>query len=358
METATMAGYKTSDYSRRGSARWLAVCAALAILIAIVAAGVVLLYKSSLGPVSSSTEQKVVVIASNTSVSNIATELKSQGLIRQTWVFERYIRTTGLSTRLQAGTYKFSPSQSTPTIARAMAEGKVAVDLVTIVPGSRLDQVRETLIKAKFDPAAVDAALDPSRYAANYGGQPLLAELPPGASLEGFLYPDSYQKDAVTDPVAIISQSLGEMSDKLTPDLRAAFSSHNLNVYQAVTLASIVEQEVSKQSDRAQAAQVFLKRLSINMPLGSDVTAFYGAIAAGREPSTTYDSPYNTLLYKGLPPGPISAVSASSLEAVAHPAGTDWLYFVAGDDGNTYFSHTNAEHEALTRQYCHKLCGQ
>jgi len=92
------------------------------------------------------------------------------------------------------------------------------------------------------------------------------------------------------------------------------------------------------------------------MPLGSDVTAYYGSVAAGQKPSLTYDSPYNTLQHKGLPPGPISNVSQSSLNAVANPSNTDWLYFVAGDDGNTYFSHTIEEHEALTKQYCHKLC--
>ncbi len=94
----------------------------------------------------------------------------------------------------------------------------------------------------------------------------------------------------------------------------------------------------------------------MGIPLGSDVTAYYGARINGQPPSTSYDSPYNTLLHKGLPPGPISNVSDSSLSAVAHPANTDWLYFVSGDNGNTYFSKTLEEHQALTAQYCHKLC--
>lgn len=108
--------------------------------------------------------------------------------------------------------------------------------------------------------------------------------------------------------------------------------------------------------DDTQAAQVFLKRLKIGMVLGSDVTAFYGAIKDGVPPSVTYDSPYNTRIHKGLPPGPISNVTDSSLYAVAHPANTDWLYFVAGDDGKTYFAKTEAEHEANVSKYCHKLC--
>jgi UPF0755 protein len=120
----------------------------------------------------------------------------------------------------------------------------------------------------------------------------------------------------------------------------------------------MVEQEVSKPADRSQAAQVFLSRLKTGIPLGSDVTAYYGAILNGAKPSTFYDSPYNTLLHKGLPPGPISNVSDSSLQAVANPANTHWLFFVTGDNGTTYFSKTADEHDKLTQQYCHKLCMQ
>ncbi len=88
------------------------------------------------------------------------------------------------------------------------------------------------------------------------------------------------------------------------------------------------------------------------------MTAFYGALHDGLAPSLTYDSPYNTRLHTGLPPGPISNVSESSLQAVAHPAATDWLYFVAGDDGVTHFAKTLDEHNANVSQYCHKLCSE
>ncbi len=148
------------------------------------------------------------------------------------------------------------------------------------------------------------------------------------------------------------------MHHRLTPELREAFSRQGLTVHQAVTLGSIIEQEVSNEPDRAQVAQVFLKRYKSDISLGSDPTAFYGAIKDGKEPSVGYDSPYNTRIYKGLPPGPIGNVSESSLNAVANPAGTDWLYFVAGDDGKTHFSKTLEEHEELTRRYCTKLCNQ
>ena len=92
------------------------------------------------------------------------------------------------------------------------------------------------------------------------------------------------------------------------------------------------------------------------MLLGSDVTAYYGATISGLPRAVSTDTPYNTRLYAGLPPGPISNFSASSLDAIANPSNTDYLYFVAGDDGVTYFSHTLEEHEALTQAHCKVLC--
>ncbi len=329
---------------------------AAALVLVLLAAAVIVVrqtYTNNLQPVSNSTEEKVVTIEPDTSVAEIANKLHEQGLIRQVWAFERYVRSTNLGNKLQAGTYKFSPSLSAQQIAARIADGKVAVDLVTILPGHRLDQVEAAFVKAKFDPAAVKAALDPLLYS----GSPALADKPQGASLEGFLYPESYQKNASTDPRTVIGLSIVEMETRLTPELRADFAKQGLSVYQAVTLASIVEKEVANAPDRAQVAQVFYKRLKNGIGLESDATAIYGAVLAGEaRPSVLFESDYNTYSHKGLPPGPISNVTESSLRAVARPASSDWTYFVSGDDGRTHFSKTLEEHEALTAQYCRKLC--
>jgi UPF0755 protein len=199
----------------------------------------------------------------------------------------------------------------------------------------------------------VDRALNPDLYK----DLPALAFKPTDVNtLEGLLWPDSYQKQPNTDPSVIVREALVAMGNHLTPDVQAGFAAEGLTPYQGVTLASIIIQEVNKPSDQTQAAQVFLSRLKTGIMLGSDVTARYGAIAAGKTPSLTYDSPYNTHLHAGLPPTPISTISANSLNAALHPAPTNWLFFVTGDDGNTYFSATEQEHEALTQKYCHKLC--
>lgn len=314
-------------------------------------------YFENLQPVNAASTKAVhVTIATGSTLDQISKQLKTANLIRSDQVFQWYVSGHNERDKLQAGTYKFSQSQSLPEIVDALVHGKVASDLVTILPGARLDQIRQTFIKSGFAAADVDASLQADQYRTNF---PALADNPAGASLEGFLYPDSYQKDASTRPEQIVKEALNEMQSHLTTDIRKGFVAQGLTAYQGVTLASIVEQEVSKPTDRPIVAQVFLKRYHEGvLPLGSDVTAYYGAIRAGVAPALDYDSPYNTLLHKGLPPGPISNVADSAMNAVAHPASTDWLYFVAGDDGNTYFSHTLDEHNANIDKYCHKLCAQ
>lgn len=346
--------YKARPYKRRWPRRLLMIAIVGITLIVTITLVVRHVYTDGLKPVSTSQKTQLITIKQGTSVTDIADLLKKEGLIRSSWAFKLYVSSKDVRDELQAGTYGLEPSQSVSEIVAQLTHGKVATNLVTILPGQRIDQIRNTLINDGFTTAEVDKALDPAQYADN----PALVDKPAGASLEGYLYPDSFQKTANTSAQSIINRSLSEMNSKLTPDLRSAFAVQGLSAYQGLTMASIVEQEVSKPADRAQAAQVFLKRLHTDMLLGSDVTAYYGAIKDGQKPTTSYDTPYNTLLHKGLPPTPISNVSNSSLQAVAHPADTDWLYFVTGDDGVTHFSHTLEEHEALTQQYCHKLCGQ
>jgi UPF0755 protein len=280
--------------------------------------------------------------------------LHQDKLIRNPWAFEWYVRASGLEDSLEAGTYALNSAQNVPNIAAIISSGKIATKLVTILPGKRLDQITATLINAGFSPSSVSAALQPDQYA----GLPALAIKPAGASLEGLLYPDSFEKSSATDPSVIIRESLVEMGEQLTPSLQEAFAREGLSPYQGLVLASIVQQEVSNYSDQTQVAQVFIKRLSLNMPLGSDVTALYGAIEANQPPSLSYDSPYNTLLHTGLPPTPISTVSLAALDAAANPAPTNWLYFVTGDNGTTYFSQTLQQQQSNIASYCHTLCSQ
>lgn len=328
----------------------------LALVLLLVGAVVVVrhAYNQNLKPVSNSQETKIINIPTGSSLNEISKLLADQKLIRGTWVFEWYVHSKELGDKLQAGTYALSPSQSLPEIVDTLTQGKVTTRLVTILPGRRIDQVRADLINDGFSVAAVDAALEPDQYR----DLPIMSFVPKGTkTLEGLLHPDSYQRIESTDPSSIIKQSLQDIGVRITPDIQAAFASRGLSVYEGLTLASIVERELSKQEDRRQAAQVFYSRLQQGISLGSDPTAFYGAVLDGKTPSVKYDSPYNTRLHRGLPPGPISTISDGALQATITPTSTDWLYFVSGDDGTTHFSKTLEEHERKTEQYCHELCG-
>jgi len=332
--------------------KWLLVLLTLGGVL--IVAGVILLqmYHQNLRPVGTSTKTVSVDIQSGMSLREIATMLQKKELIRNEMAFTRYAQLNQASKFLQAGTYELSPSQSTQEIVSQLTKGKVATRLVTILPGQRLDQIRHALIQQGFSEKEVDAALDPAQYE----NSPALVDKPKGASLEGYLYPDSYQRTATTKVKSIIQQSLTRMNGQLTATVRNGFKQQGITPYQGIILASIVEKEVVNQSDRRQAAQVFLTRIKTGMQLGSDVTAFYGSEIAGKGQDVTYDTPYNTRIHSGLPPTPISNVSQSSLGAVARPADTNWVFFVTGDDGVTHFSKTVEEHEALTKKYCIKLC--
>jgi len=334
----------SNNRHRRMSRRLLLV--GLVLVVALVAGSIFVHrnYRDDLQPVSDDTTTTFVTVASGTPPSDIAQLLHDKGLIRSTDAFQWYVTSHNVRDKLQAGTYRFSPSMSTPTIVKKLVSGEIATDLVTILPGQTLTEIRQTFIKAGFKVNQVDAALRTKTYA----DHPALADNPKGATLEGFLYPDSYQKNASTDPQEIIESALDEMQAHLTTKIRDGFAKQGLSVFQGVTLASVVEKEVAKQNDRNQVAQVFLKRLRKGIKLQSDVTVFYAKEVG--------DNRFDTTEHKGLPVGPIATVSDGTLSAVASPANTSWLYFVSGDNGTTYFSKTFEEHQKLVDKYCHKLC--
>lgn len=348
-----MANYRQGQKTNRS---WVKILLVTLVTLAVVSALALLVgwryAVSNLAPANPSGTAREVTVEPGLSVGQIGEKLEEDKLVRKAWAFRLYVQLRGGASYLQAGTYTLSPSQSTQSIVEQLTHGKVATRLVTILPGERLDQVRTSLINQGFSEADVDAALEPSQYE----DLAVLADKPKGASLEGYLYPDSFQRTSTSTAKDIVEQSIASMGRLLTPARKAGFEQQGLTTYQALILASIVEKEVVTASDRAQAAQVFISRTRLDMQLGSDVTAFYGSELAGAGQDVTYDTPYNTRIHTGFPPTPISNISTVSLDAVAKPSKTDWLFFVAGDDGTTYFSRTVEEHEALVKQYCTKLC--
>jgi UPF0755 protein len=243
------------------------------------------IYTSNLKPLNTIQKSQLFVIESGASVKEIALGLEKTGIIRKAWAFEWYVRNNDLRDLLQAGTYSLRPSLSVQQVAAILTEGKVDTSLVTILPAQRLDQIKDSFInKYGFDPQEVDAALDPDAYR----DHPALVDKPAGASLEGYLYPETFQKTADTKPHAIVRAALDEMQKHLTPDLRAGIVRQGLTVHEGIILASVVANEVGKPEDKPLVAQVFLRRLRESKPLESDATSAYGAILAGQPPSITF----------------------------------------------------------------------
>lgn len=336
----------------RGKAIIISILVFLAIVFVTVAIGANVWYNSQLKPVNSSQTVISISIPSGQSPKTTATDLEQKEIIKSSQAFLWYLRNKGLTGSIQAGDYALDSSKSTPEIAEMITSGKVSSKSITILPGKRIDQIRQTFIDNGFSANQIDRALDPALYK----NHPALVAKPTEQSLEGYLYPETFKIDSSTQPEQIIRQSLDQMSKVLTPSLINDFQKQGLGLHQAITLASIVEKEAGSNADKNNIAGVFINRLKAGMMLQSDPTYHYAAYLLGSQPSPEVSSPYNTYKVVGLPPGPIDNVTKSSLQSVANPAQHEYIYFVAGDDGVTRFAKTLEEHNAIVKQYCKKNC--
>jgi UPF0755 protein len=353
-----MPAYKRYKNNRKylglGATRFFVLAGAFVVIVIVAIVAILRIwYANNLSPVSNDSKTVYFTVEQGETKHQIAVGLQKSNLVRSSRAFETYLR-SGEINILQAGTYSLSPSMSVPTITQKMVRGEVTRNLLTILPGKRLDQIQDAFIKAGYSQAEVDSAFNPATYA----GHPIVANLPSGASLEGLLYPDSFQKDTSTPASTIIKESLDEMQQNLTQDVVNGLSANGLTPYQGITLASIVYQETDDPTYEPTVAQVFYTRMKQGINLQSNVTANYAADIAGVPRNVNIDSRYNTYLHPGLTPGPIGNVTAYALKAAAHPSNTDFVYFIAGDDGKMHFSHTIDEHNAAIKQYCQKKCAQ
>ena len=310
-------------------------------------------YNAQLAPVDASNkDKKLVVIESGSTPTQIAQTLKDEALINNPTAFLWYARVNGVQNNLQAGTYRLSPSESTPEIIEHLSSGKVDTFSITFLPGATLADNRKVLIGAGYSEEEVDAALLKSYES------PLFAGKPAGADLEGYIYGETYSFGTDTSVEAILEHVFKEFNGVIEENnLVAAYQTQGLSLYEGITLASIIQREASqKGDDMPQIAQVFYSRLSLGMPLGSDVTYQYIADKTGVARDPNLDSPYNTRKYAGLPPGPIASPGKKALLAVAEPATGEYLYFLSGDDNITYFGRTLDEHNANIKNHCQEKC--
>lgn len=338
---------------KRSPKKWLlwvigGVLAAIVLFVGLAIAW----YVAALQPVNSTqTEKTSVQIVEGSSPGEIGQLLQDKGLIRSGLAFEVYIRLEGVRSKLQAGTYSLAPSESTQEIVTHLTSGNTDMVTVTFLPGATLAENKQVLLAAGFSEDEVDTALTKTY------DSPLFASKPAGSDLEGYIYGETYTFNASVTVEEILEKTFAEFWRVIEQNnIVAGFEVQGLNLFEGITLASIVQREDANPDHQAQIAQVFYQRLKLEMTLGSDVTYYYGAKKLGVAPSSDLDTPYNTRLYPGLPPGPISSPGVSALIATAAPAEGDYLFFISGDDDILYMAHTNEEHEVNVQQHCQTKC--
>ena len=286
-----------------------------------------------------------VQIEPGTSSKVMGRLLEERGIIRSRYAFE-VVRLLKHGT-LKAGEYRFDHPASVFTVYDRLRRGDVYYRVVTIPEGYNL-----------FDIAtAVEAAQLSTRedfLAAAHQDTTLVADLDPkAATLEGYLYPDTYRFQRTDTPLTMLHAMVKRFRQEASQIGLAG------DVHRTVTLASLVEKETPVANDRPLVASVMENRLRINMPLMTDPTVIYAALLEDRYRGTIYqsdlqrDSAYNTYRHAGLPPGPICSPGAASLNAALHPAVTEYLYFVAdpGASGHSRFAKTLDEHQRNVAAY-------
>jgi UPF0755 protein len=331
---------------------WAWVLLALLGLAAIALGAAVVWYKVSLSPVNvKDTSRSRITITEGMSPSAIGSLLEENKLIRSKYAFDIYTRLSDTRSKLQAGAYALSPSETTQAIVGDIVSGKVDGFSLTFLPGATIKEDKEALVKAGFSSGEVDMAFG------KVYNHPLFASKPLTADLEGYIYGETYKFNGDATVEQILTRTFDEYYQVIKGnDLISAFKKQGLTLYQGITLASIIQREVPNATDQKQVAQIFLKRYREGITLGSDITAYYGADKEGLTRSVATDTPYNTRIHKGLPPGPIASPGLTALQAVAHPAAGDYLYFLSGDDDITYYAKTEEEHQANITNHCQVKC--
>lgn len=301
-------------------------------------------------PLNAAGQEQSFKVQEGEPIGAMAARLKAAGLIRDASALRDYLVYTGLDKSVQAGDYKMSPGMSIVDIAHLVQDATPTEVTLVVWPGWRMEEIAESLPTSGLN-------VTPEEFVGAVSGpHPGFDFLSGEESAEGFLYPDSYVLPRSTTVSQIMDSMLRNFTLHLSADLTEGFSRERLTVYQAVTLASIVEREMVHSEEGPKIASVYLNRLRDGMKLDADPTVQYalGYNALQRtwwtNPLTAIDlqtpSPYNTYLNDGLPPAPISNPSVDALRAVANPADTPYYYFSARCDNSGYhqFAQTFEEH--------------
>jgi UPF0755 protein len=294
--------------------------------------------------------EQFVTIEPGSGSRTIGQRLIEAGVIRDAAAFRLALWRSGRARSLQAGEFRFDRPMTPAEVIDKIARGEVYTRRITFPEGLTVREMARVFEQQKFGSAAafIEAARDPAA----------VRDLDAAATdLEGYLFPETYTVPRDTSAAKLVSLMVDRFRRLFTPEMRAAADALELTPREVVTLASLVEKETAQPDERPIVAGVYLNRLKLGMGMQADPTVIYALERAGRydgnlrRDDLSFDSPYNTYRYRGLPPGPIASPGLASLRAAVAPAKVDYLYFVSRNDGSHVFARTLAEHNENVRQY-------
>ena len=291
---------------------------------------------------------RTVDIPATLGVLGIGRHLAEQGVIRSQAVFVGLSVLRGTARSLKAGEYEVPQGAPLLAVLQLLETGRVKPHLLVLPEGFTIRDLARQIEAEGIAPAAdVVRAAGSAHLAWSLGIE--------SDSLEGYLFPDTYQVTKGIRVEEILGRMVQRFRDRAgTADVVARARQRGLSLHRLVTLASIVEKEAALAAERPIIARVFLNRLRLDMPLQADPTVAYGLAKEGQSPTREdlqVDHPFNTYKHRGLPPGPIGNPGRSAIDAVLEPANVTYLYFVAIDDRSHHFSTTLEEHNQAVARY-------
>jgi UPF0755 protein len=302
-------------------------------------------------------EAKTIKIIKGDNTLSVGEKLENEKLISGKYYLAYYIWKNNLKNKIVAGEYKIDPGLNIPEISRIITHGEIDSGRVKVTfPEGWESKHMEARIKeyGLNTDGFADLVKDPQYFWGKYGFN-FLADISQSKTLEGYLFPDTYFFLKKAAPEEIIKKMLDNFDEKLTPELKEEIRRQNKSVYEVITMASIIEGEVKSETDRKIVSGVFWKRVENERPLQSCATLAY--ILGENKKQYTFedtrvDSPYNTYLVKGLPPGPINNPGLISIRSSIYPQASEYNYFLTDPaTGQTIFSKTIDEHNANKAKY-------
>ena len=286
-------------------------------------------------------------------VVEIAERLEEEGLISDAQLFRRYVQYHRLDAGIEAGEFTLRQTMTIPEIAQSLQRGLRPEQVVTIQEGLRLEQVVAVVAEQTNIPQDEFLTLVTTGWREENLPFDFLTHVPPTATLEGFLFPETYLLPEDATAADLLSRMLEAFAARVTPEVQTAAADRGLSLYELITLASIVEREAVLDEERPLIAGVYHNRLESGWLLSACPTVQYGlGEASDWWPALALEdleleSPYNTYRNPGLPPGPICGPGLASIEASAYPADTAYYFFLVdctSADGSHLFAETEEQH--------------